>query len=306
MSTFPTSVPLAPALLALGALALGGCEVNLNTEGFTSKDTRTFQVSGAPELTIETFDGAIEIHSWDRREVEVQIEKRAMDQSLIDGMTVEAEQQGDRVTLRVTGPSRVEPRGFTVGYHISTAARLLVAVPRESHIVARTDDGAIRIEDVSGRVSLRTGDGRVTVERVSGELEVRTGDGAIRVERAEGRLDLETSDGGITVEARPAALRVKSGDGTIRVQVHGDSVMADNWDIETGDGSVTLTLPAAFAADLDAETRDGSVRVSHPAIADDADEGGRRERRRELKTRLGDGGRLLKIRTGDGTIRIES
>jgi DUF4097 and DUF4098 domain-containing protein YvlB len=236
----------------------------------------------------------------------VQIEKRGMEQALIDEMTVEAEQQGDRITLRVKGPSRTETRGITVGYHVSTAARLLVAVPRRSTIQAKTEDGAIRVEDVDGRLALRTADGRVTVERVSGELEVRTGDGAIRVDRAEGKLDLETSDGSITVEARPTAMRARSGDGAIRVSIDSGTVMTDNWDIETGDGSVTLTLPSAFAADLDAATRDGSVRVNHPTVTDESDEGGRRERRRELKTRMGEGGRILKVRSGDGTIRIES
>ena len=36
-----------------------------------------------------------------------------------------------------------------------------------------------------------------------------------------------------------------------------DAVMADNWEIETRDGSVTLRLPTSFNAELDAETRDG-------------------------------------------------
>ena len=31
----------------------------------------------------------------------------------------------------------------------------------------------------------------------------------------------------------------------------------------------------------------------------------RRERRRTLRSKMGEGGKLLKIRTGDGSIRIE-
>ena len=31
----------------------------------------------------------------------------------------------------------------------------------------------------------------------------------------------------------------------------------------------------------------------------------RRERRRALRSKMGEGGKLLKIRTGDGSIRIE-
>ena len=36
---------------------------------------------------------------------------------------------------------------------------------------------------------------------------------------------------------------------------------------------------------------------------EDGDE--RRERRRTLRTKMGEGGKIVKIRTGDGTIRID-
>jgi hypothetical protein len=294
------------AVLVAGATAALGCEVNLNTEGLTSKETRTFAVTGRPDLTLETFDGAIEIHSWDRPEVEVEIEKRAMEQGLLEQMTVEAEQQGDRIVLRVKGPARRDSGGLTIGVHISPAARLRVAVPRQLTLQARTEDGSIRAENLEGRLALRTGDGSVTADRLSGEVEIRTGDGAIRFNKGDGRLDLETEDGSITVDARPALLRARTGDGSIRVQVQPDTAMSDAWDLSTGDGSVTMTLPPAFNAEIDAETSDGAVRSSHPALRIPEDGEDRRESRRELRTRMGEGGRVLKIRTSDGSIRFES
>jgi DUF4097 and DUF4098 domain-containing protein YvlB len=296
------------AIVVAAAGAIAACEVNLNTEGLTTREKRTFPVSGQPDLTLETFDGSIEIHSWDRNEVEVEIEKRAMDQSLIDQMTVEAEQQGDRIVLRVKGPSRQEDRGVTIGVHVSPAARLLVAVPRHLTLQVRTEDGAIRVEDLAGRLSLGTGDGSVTADRVSGELEIRSGDGSIRVDNAEGKLDVETDDGTITLDAKATLLRARTGDGSIRTRIASGSVMADAWDVQTRDGSVTLTLPTGFNAEIDAETSDGSVRSSHPDLPDRNGERNEDDRRarRELRARMGEGGHPLKIRTGDGNIRIES
>ena len=72
--------------MAAAAVAIAACEVNLNTEGLTAKEKRTFTVSGQPDLTLDTFEGAIEIHSWDKDEVEVEIEKRGMEQALLDEM----------------------------------------------------------------------------------------------------------------------------------------------------------------------------------------------------------------------------
>jgi len=91
-------------------------------------------------------------------------------------------------------------------------------------------------------------------------------------------------------------------------------VMGDNWELTTSDGSVTITLPGLFNAELDAETSDGSVRANHPLLpsADDRNErregegsDERRERRRTLRSKMGEGGKMFRIRTGDGTIRIE-
>ncbi|MCC7242996.1 MAG: DUF4097 family beta strand repeat protein [Acidobacteria bacterium] len=292
--------------LALGcAAALSACEVNLNTEGLTSKETRTFKVTGEAELTLDTFDGSIDIHSWDRDEVEVEIEKRAMEQSLIDQMTIEADQQGNRIVVRVTGPARPERRGLTVGVYYSPAARLRVAVPRKGSIHARTEDGTIRVEDLEGRLVFQSGDGSITANRVSGEIEIRTADGAIRLEQAAGRLQLDTDDGSITVEGEPAVLRAKTADGAIRVRLRDETTMADAWDLSTRDGSVTLTLPALFNAQIDAETRDGSVRSSHPGLTIEPGDGERRSAPREVRARMGDGGPVLKVRTGDGSIRFE-
>ena len=290
--------------LAAVALVLPACEVNLNTEGVTVREKRTFAVTGQPDVTLETFDGAIEIHSWDRNEVEVEIEKRGMEQALLDQMVIEEQHDGDRVVLRVKGPAAPERRGVTVGVHISPAARLLVAVPRQSVISARTGDGSIRVENIEGRLAVHTGDGSVAAERIVGEFQARSGDGSIRIENAEGRIDVETEDGSITIDAKPSVLRARTGDGSIRLQVQPESAMAEAWDVSSGDGSITLTLPSGFSADIDAETSDGSIRSSYPGLSEQAGSE-HRERRRELRAKLGDGGRVLKVRTGDGTIRFE-
>jgi hypothetical protein len=52
------------------------------------------------------------------------------------------------------------------------------------------------------------------------------------------------------------------------------------------------------------------VRTNHPLLdrdeRRDGDDGeSRRERRRSLRSKIGDGGKTFRIRTGDGSIRIE-
>jgi DUF4097 and DUF4098 domain-containing protein YvlB len=296
------------SVVLLAVVALAGCEVNLNSEGIVSRETKRFDVVGIPEVTLETFDGAIEIHSWDRNEVEVEVERRAMEQRQVDDMIVTAEQDGNRVVVKVTRPRRGDDEfsGVQIGVHFSPSARLRVAVPRNSQLTAVSGDGAITIEDVIGKIALTTNDGSIRATRVGGDLVARSGDGTIRMDRVEGSLDIETEDGSITLNATPSTLRARTADGTIRLEVGADSVMSGDWDVQTGDGSVILTLPSAFNGVLDAETRDGSVRANYPPLRDAERVGeDRDERRRTLQATLGSGGRTLRVRTGDGSIRIE-
>ena len=301
--------------LLAAATLIAGCEVNLNTEGLSARELKTFKVTGQPEVVLDTFDGAIELHSWDKDEVEVEVEKRAMEQVLLDGIKIDAQQQGDKIIIKVTGPARPDHHGVTIGVHISPTARLRVAVPRSANINATSGDGSIRAEAIDGRIVLHTTDGSVTGTRLGGDIQVRSGDGSIRIDHTTGKLDLETDDGSIGVEAKPSVLRLRTGDGSVRVAIEPDTVMTDNWDITTSDGSVVVTLPGIFNAEIDAETSDGSVRTNHPLLDDDRGDRGerrdgegsdnRRERRRTLRTKIGDGGKILKVRSGDGTIRID-
>ena len=295
------------ALILVAAVSLAACEVNLNSEGIVSRETKTFKTSGVPDVQLDTFDGAIEVHSWDKGEVEVEIERRAMEQALVDEIKVSAEQDGDRIVIKVTGPARRGGfDGIQVGVHFSPSAKLRVAIPRKSQLMAKSGDGSITIEDVDGKITLNTNDGSVRANRLSGEIMVRSGDGSIRMERIEGKLDVETGDGSIALEAKPTMLHAKTSDGSIRMRIEADSMMAEDWDVQTDDGTVVLTLPTSFNGELDAETRDGSVRTNHPSLSAEARPGeDRAERRRKLKATLGSGGPTLRVRSGDGTIRIE-
>ena len=301
---------LATILLVSGTL-LTGCEVNLSTEGLSAREVKTFTVSGQPELVLDTFDGSIEVHSWDRNEIEVEVEKRAMEQALLDEIKIDAQQTGDKITVKVTGPSRADRHGVTIGVHVSPTARMRVAVPRSVNLNAHSSDGSIRAEAIEGRIVLNTTDGSVTATRLGGDIQIRSGDGSIRLEKVTGKLDLETDDGSIGIEAAPSVLRARTGDGSIRASIDPDTVMAENWDLATSDGSVVVTLPGIFNAELDAETSDGTVTSDHPSLSDarddrrdDEDRRERRERRRVLRSRMGDGGKTFRIRTGDGSIRI--
>lgn len=294
---------------ALMAMALSGCTVNVNTEGATASETHTFKVGASPKVTLDTFDGSIEVHSWDRPEIEVIVEKQAQDDTLLQQIVVEQSQDGDTVTLRVRGPAGGGHDGIQIGVVYSPGAKLRVAVPKAVALDLRSGDGSITVEDVTGAVTMRSGDGSIVGLRVSGDVRATTDDGSIRLRETTGKVDVETQDGSVVVNGTFTALRAKTGDGSVRIAAEKGSAVESDWLIETDDGSVEVRLPEGLAADVDAATSDGSIRSSYPGLTvperseDDEDRG---DSGRQLKATLGTGGKVLRVRTGDGTIRFES
>lgn len=294
---------------ALLALSLTGCTVNVNTEGSTASETHTFKVTSTPRVTLDTFDGSIEVHSWDRPEVEVIVEKQAQDDSLLQQIVVEKVQEGDAITLRVRGPENRGHSGIQLGIVFSPGARLRVALPRNAALDLKSGDGSISVEDVNGPLTMRSADGSLTGLRLSGDVRGRTDDGSIRMRETTGRVDVETLDGSVVVNGTFTHLRAKTGDGSVRIAAERGSALEDDWLVETDDGSVEVRLPEGLAAMVDAATSDGRIRSSYPGLTvprrgeDDGDndnEGGR-----QLKATLGAGGRMLRVRSGDGSIRFE-
>jgi hypothetical protein len=282
----------------LAGLALAGCSVNLSAEKLVRREEQRFAVSGRPEIVLKTFDGAIRVESWDRPEVLVTIERQAGDEHSLKSIEVKSDQQGNRISVEVLKP---EQKGrIDIGMHVGRSAALIVSVPRDADVSARSGDGAVTIENIAGRLDVNTGDGAVSVRRSVGDLVVHTGDGAVALEDVRGQVELNTGDGAVKIDGVLQRVKARTGDGAIVVRASDGSAAAADWDLETGDGGVTVGLPAAFGAELDARSNDGRVTVN----GFDMTGATRDDENREVKGRIGSGGSRLTIRTGDGGITV--
>jgi hypothetical protein len=285
---------------AAATLLTAACEITVDSGPYSVQEEKRFAVTGTPDLSLTTFDGSVEIRSWDRAEVLIEVEKRAADKTMAEAITVTAEQSGNTISLQVKKPDGLQP---AFGFKVSPTARIVASVPRRCNIVARSGDGAISIERVEGKVELHTGDGSVKGRDVTGTLRVTTGDGSLRFEDVTGSLDLESGDGGARVSGKLQGLTLKTGDGSVEVRAEDGSAMTADWEVRTGDGGLRIELPANFDANLDASTGDGSVRVrgfGEPAKAGDGDSAG------EMTRPLGAGGKRLRLRSDSGTITVRT
>ena len=296
------SVLATVAFTAALPFSFAACVV-VDSQGHIAREEKRFTVSGTPELHLTTFDGAIEIRSGDTKTIVVEIEKRGPTQEAIDQLKIETKQDGNRIEIEVKKPAR-EVVFFGVG-RMSPTARLIVTMPPEGNVVAKSGDGSIRIEHVHGHLQLHTGDGSIRGTDIGGQLTVATGDGSVTLDEVDGDVDVDSGDGGVSVSGKIGIAKLHTGDGSITFRAASGSSMKDDWSMTTGDGGVSLYLPPDFAAELDAHTGDGSIRNDLNVTAES--EGGDRDKeRRTLKGKIGAGGKTLRIRTGDGSIRLKT
>ena len=232
----------------------------------TAQESKSFSVSASPRVNISTFDGSVTVHGWDKSEVMYTATKRADDNEALNQISIQTKQEGSEISLNAV--SDTEGRG---------SASLEVWVPRKSGLHVSSDDGSLRLDGVAGEITLRTGDGAIEVNNGGGQLQVNTGDGHITVLSFDGQVDARTGDGAIKLDGNFNGLSARTGDGSISLSVPS----ASNFTIETNaDGEVTnegLTLTEDIAPS-----------------------------RRVKRWKIGNGGKVFVLSTGDGQIVVRS
>jgi len=289
------------ALVVAAGLAATACDVTVGTGEYRVREEKRFAVTGPVQVALTTFDGTIEVRGWERNEVLVEVEKAGPDQAVVDRIELRASQVGDAITIEATEPSPLTRTGFRIG----PSASLVVSVPKQTSVMARSGDGMITIRGTAGKVDVETEDGGVRLESVTGALTVRTADGSIRARGIDGSAQMSTGDGSIGIDGRLSGVRLETNDGSIEINArHGSRADAD-WDVTTGDGDIKIELPEGLSADVEARTGDGRIRVRNAGVEIGDRDSDEDDNRRSARFRIGGGGKPLRLRTSSGSITIE-
>jgi DUF4097 and DUF4098 domain-containing protein YvlB len=256
------------ASLAILALSVGVASAR------AEEWSKTYNISGRPDLRVETSDANIRVTAWDQNTIEAKVITTHYKIGE-GGIRVDERQTGDSVEIEVHYPHH----NFNIGWE-SHRVDIIVQMPRE------------------GRVNLRTGDGKIEVAGVKGEMDLHTGDGSINLDSVDGKLHATTGDGHIQASGRFDELGLKTGDGHVDVRANNGSSLAAGWLLETGDGSVSLEVPGDLSADVDLHTSDGHIDLDMPVTTEG------KIRQNEIHGKLNGGGSLLTIHTGDGSIHL--
>jgi len=333
MKAYRTSLAIPALLLAawyFGVPAPRAAEVEKNLE-------QSFAVKPGAKLVIDADRGSIDVTVGAGDTIAIKVLRKAKAntaaraEEILAKHEVRFAHEGNTVTVkaRLLEASR---NWFRRGANLYV--RYEAVVPRELDPDLTTAGGSIHVGDLAGTVRARTAGGSVKVGRTEGAVWANTAGGSIEIESATGLIEAATAGGNITVgeggarvETQTAggsihlgtlrgAARARTSGGSIRIDeaagrveasTSGGSIRAalsgtpeEDCRLETSAGSIDLALPASVSATIDAATSAGSVTCDLPVTVQG------KVKRDSLQGKLGDGGKLLKLRTSAGSIRIKA
>ena len=274
-----------PVLLTLG---LAGCDIedfgpsNRYQENFT----HTYALKAGGRLSVEGFNGPVEIFGWDKDSVEVSGTKYSAREELLGSIKVDIQATADSVAIQTSRPER---RG-------NMGVRFTIHVPRKTTLDrVHTSNGSIRVESVEAPARLETTNGTVRVSHVASNLEVRTSNGSVEVRDASGRTVLRTSNGAIRAEDIRGSLEASTSNGSIQVAVADDKT--GDLRASTTNGSITVRLPEPVNARVDARTSNSSITTEFEVH-------GSRVSKDHVDGVIGSGGATIDLSTTNGSIRL--
>lgn len=156
---------------------------------------------GTRAITIDgRTNGGVRVHGWDRDSIAVFALIQANGEDDGDAREIAGDvsvsTSGGRVSAE--GPRVTRRRsGWSVSYH--------VFAPRRIDLDARTHNGGIGVDGITGRIDVEAVNGGIAMRNVGGDVRGHTTNGGVKLalsgDRWEGRgVDLSTTNGGISLD----------------------------------------------------------------------------------------------------------
>lgn len=172
-----------------------------------------------------------------------------------------------------------------------------VRLPRGVKIRAATGNGEVGVSGATAEVQATSGNGAVSVASSGGPVRASSGNGDIDVSEAGGEVTARSGNGDIRVTTTAGPVTASTGNGSIDARMS-SLTGTEDMAFRTGNGDVSVTLPANFEGEIDARLPNGRLESDFPLRVE-----GRLDPRR-LRATIGGGGRRITITSGSGGAEI--
>jgi DUF4097 and DUF4098 domain-containing protein YvlB len=232
-----------------------------HSSSLTEEFHQTYALTSDGRVELDNINGDVHISSWDRNEVKVDAVKYAGTKERLDEARIEVDASKDSVSIRTK--YKDHDQTFNWGSHNNPAGvEYTLTVPR----TARLDE----------------------IKLINGQLDVAGISGDVRASCINGRLEAQDLSG-------PARLSTING----HLEARFSQLSHSSVDLNSVNGSVSLTIPSDAKAEIEAETVSGGIgndfglHVNHHQFVG-----------RDLRGQLGGGGPHIKLANVNGRIDI--
>lgn len=303
MSRLYTSAALALAAVTVAPAVMHAQQVQ-------GRSDRTFStsapVSAGGSVRIFSRAGDITITEGSGNSVEFRAEKDVRRGKLEDvgfvvlregsGVTIcavfDEEDECDEEGLRSESRSR-----WNWGRRDMLKLTMTVTVPRGTILRTSSGNGDVSVAAAVAEAHISSGNGKVKVTGVRGRVEASSGNGEVAVDDAGGPVRASSGNGDVTIGTTNGPVNASSGNGDIRVSM--DRLTgSEDMEFSSGNGRIEVVVPADFSAEVDANSGNGRVVTDFPITIQ-----GRLSPSR-LRGTIGNGGRRLRMSTGNGSMEI--
>jgi hypothetical protein len=177
----------------------------------------------------------------------------------------------------------------------AAVADFTVQLPRNLTVSVGTGNGRVDVSGTGSDVEASSGNGIVRVSGATGKVTASSGNGEVTVEDAGGPVSASTGNGAVRAYTNAGPVNASSGNGDIDVRMSKLASPAD-MAFRTGNGTVTVALPANFSAELDAETGHGAISSDFPLQVSG------RFGNSHMHGTIGSGGAQLRLSSGNGDL----
>ena len=299
-------------IAAASLIVLMGCNLDIavSSERYRKEFHYSYSLKSGGKLTVENFNGPVEITGWDQETVDISGTKYGTTPALRDAVKIDIVPSADSIYIRTVRPS--DSRG-------NVGASYVIKVPRRTQLERISSaNGSIRAMHVEGNARLKTSNSSVRAFGIRGDLDAQTSNGSVEIEDLDGNANAKTSNGRIQAEALNGSLDARTTNASIDAQLlksetaHPVTLETSNGSIvlrmhseprsdvhaSTQNGGITLYLPASTSARVNAETTNSSVSSDFDLSTQTA------SRKQRLEGSIGSGGPLLELNTTNGNIKI--
>jgi hypothetical protein len=137
----------------------------------------------------------------------------------------------------------------------------------------------------------------------TGDLDLKSANGALSVSDVRGQIHFDAVNGSVRLKRVAGEVAGGTVNGSIQVELAGAAFAGREMNLKTQNGSVTVTMPPSYSARVEAETNMGAIQSDFPMVGATPSE--ERGRPRRLNFNIGAGGPLVKVTTGNGSVRFK-